>query len=186
MQMSLHSLPIVTPNPAGAGRRGFTLIEIMIVVSIIAIFVGLGLPSFYRMLQKEGMTKAVSDVVEACSHARAEAILGATGVDLVIHPKEGTFEVSKPASLVPINPDAPAPSAAAGGLVFSSKLPKGIEIELLGINFKEMQESEDAKVHFGPNGTSDEFVVILRSDQQEIRKVSLEVITGLAQVEVIR
>jgi hypothetical protein len=41
-------------------------------------------------------------------------------------------------------------------------------------------------VRFHPNSTSDEFTVVLRSDQEEWRKVSLEVTTALADMAVVR
>jgi hypothetical protein len=39
-------------------------------------------------------------------------------------------------------------------------------------------------VRFFPNGTCDEMTLVLRSDKNEWRTISLEVTTGLASVEV--
>jgi hypothetical protein len=53
----------------------------------------------------------------------------------------------------------------------------------LDINLSEYRESEWARVRFFPNGTSDEMTLVLRSEKNEWRKVSLEVTTGLASVD---
>jgi len=51
---------------------------------------------------------------------------------------------------------------------------------MLAVNFVEYKDAGEARVHFYPNGTCDDFTLILRSDQGEWRKISLEVATGLA------
>jgi prepilin-type N-terminal cleavage/methylation domain-containing protein len=144
--------------------RAFTLIEIMIVVAIIGIIMAMGIPSIVRTMRKEGMRKAVSDLVEACSEARATAILSGTKADLVIRPQDGTITGGK----------------------FSATLPENVWIAILGVNFIQFEEAEEARVHFYPNGTSDEFTIVLNSNDSEAQKINLEVITGLANVEVVR
>ena len=52
-------------------RSAFTLMEIMIVVAIIGLIMAMGLPSIIKVLQKEGMRKAVSDLTDVCAAARA-------------------------------------------------------------------------------------------------------------------
>ena len=56
-------------------RGGFTLIEIMIVVGIMGIVMTMGVPLVYNVFRKAPFTKAITDIVEVCSHARARAIL---------------------------------------------------------------------------------------------------------------
>src|SRR4051812_11952074 len=74
--------------------RAFTLIEIMVVVALIAVIVTAAIPSLSGMMHKEGMRKTVSDILETCQSARAEAILKGSKVELVFHPLEGTCEAS--------------------------------------------------------------------------------------------
>lgn len=71
--------------------------------------------------------------------------------------------------------------ASAGS--WSGKLSEQIKIEMLDVNFWPLKDEELAQVKFYPNGTSDEFTIVLNKDGQEWRKISLEVVTGLADVE---
>jgi len=146
-------------------RNAFTLIEVMVVVAVIGIIMAMGIPSIVRTLRKEGMRKAVGDMVDACNAARATAILTGKTSDLVIHPQEGTI---------------------SGGKI-NATLPESISIEILGVNFVELQEAEEARVHFYPNGTADEFTIVLKSNAEDkATKISLEVVTALTDVEVLR
>jgi prepilin-type N-terminal cleavage/methylation domain-containing protein len=171
---------------------GFTLIELMVVIGIMLIIMGMGIPSFVSAMKKEGLRKAVSDVVEGCSHARAQAILRGVPMELVIRAEDGQISV-RPAQLrradeapddvafglVPTAPSAPPQSN------FKANLADDIAVKLLAVNFMDQMELPETHVRFFPNGTSDEFTIILSSIKGE-QKVSLDVITGLADVEVIR
>ncbi len=77
-------------KPRRHNPGGFTLIEIMMVVAIIGLTLTMGIPSFVRVLKKEGMRKAESDLLEACEEARRAAIMNNQTTDLVFHPVEGT------------------------------------------------------------------------------------------------
>ena len=191
--MTLHRSNRLTAGFVSAvspRSSAFTLIEIMIVVGLLAIIVGMGVPSLLSSVRKEGMRKAVSDVVEACNSARASAILTSQPVDLIIRPFEKTINVSAASSPTPSDGDSgpfssgDTPSEDVKG--FSAAFPQGIHIEILGVNFQEMQEAEEAHIRFYPNGTSDEFTIILRSDSNEYRKITLEIVTALPEVEVVR
>jgi type II secretory pathway pseudopilin PulG len=168
------------------------LIEIMAVVGILGIVLAMGAPPFFRMLQKEGMRKAVDGVVDVCSNARALAILRGTPTEVIFHPLERQCQVGTDGSSAPtqtpagenVAPEKPPPQPATG---LSAQLPANIDIEMLDINFLEYNESDMARVRFFPNGTSDEMTLILHSmKNDERRKISLEGTTGLAMVGDVR
>jgi type II secretory pathway pseudopilin PulG len=136
----------------------------MMVVAIIGLTLTMGIPSFVRVLKKEGMRKAESDLVEACQDARRAAIMNNQTTDLVLHPAEGAFEVP--------------------GAFSRTVFPNDIAIELLGVNFIELERAEDAHVHFFPNGTSDEFTIVLRSTSDgAVRVISLDTVTALTVIK---
>src|SRR5689334_18286813 len=76
------------------GRKGFTLLEIMIVVAIIGLVMAMSAPSFVRMNRKEGMQRGLGDFYEACRIARANAIMSGQPTELIIHPKTREFEAT--------------------------------------------------------------------------------------------
>jgi prepilin-type N-terminal cleavage/methylation domain-containing protein len=144
--------------------RGFTLIEIMMVVAIIGLTLTLGIPGFLRSLKKEGMRKAESDLVEACQDARRAAIMNNQTTDLVFHPLDSSFEVP--------------------GSFEKATLPDNVVIEIMGVNFIQVEKAEEARIHFFPNGTSDEFTIVIRSTSDgAVRMIHLDTVTALAIVE---
>jgi prepilin-type N-terminal cleavage/methylation domain-containing protein len=148
----------------GKRFRAFTLIEIMIVVAIMGIIMAMGIPSLVRASRKEGMRKAVSDIVDACSDARADAILNSKTSDMVIRPQDRTISGGK----------------------FTATFDDNISIETLGVNFQELKDAEEAKVHFYSNGTCDEFTIVMQSSDDKGVQIDLEIMTGLADVKTLR
>jgi prepilin-type N-terminal cleavage/methylation domain-containing protein len=152
------------------GRRAFTLIEIMVVVAIIGIIMAAGAPTLYKVFHKEGFRKTVSDIVDVCSAARAEAIMHDKTTEVIFHPQERTCEVS-------------GAVGRGGGWAHSAKLDDGTTIEMLDVNLFECKDADEVGVRFYPNSTCDEMTLILRSADNEWRKISLEITTGLVSVD---
>jgi type II secretory pathway pseudopilin PulG len=165
----------------------------MLVVGILGIVLTMGVPTIYRIYKKEDLRKAVSDIVEVCSNARAQAILRGTTVELHIRPQEGRFYVdaapapSRSPDLPEVEPapvpgPAPVPAPRSG---LAAQIAAGVAFEMVDVNFIEYKDAEDARVRFHPNGTCDELTLVLRSAKNEYRKISLEVTTSLASVDMI-
>lgn len=171
----------LTPHAA----RAFTMIELMVVVGIMGLILAAGIPSLYRMMQKEGMRKVTSEVVEVCGKARAQAILRGAPVDVMFYPLEHRLTISglsapAPRSAEDILDEKPSVAPVAGQ---SALIPEDFSIEMLDINLSEYRESEWARVRFYPNGRSDELTLVLRSPKNEYKKITLEVTTGLASID---
>ncbi len=54
--------------------RGFTLIELLITISIVAILLGVGLPSFVNFIDNNRVTSQANDLVYSFHMARSEAV----------------------------------------------------------------------------------------------------------------
>jgi Tfp pilus assembly protein FimT len=159
----------------------------MIVVGIMAILVTTGVPLVVKAWKKAPMAKALSEFVEVCSQARAQAIMQGKEVDLMLYPQEGRFSVGNSGGTA-VSSGFMQVSIAGGTSPragTSGQFPREIQIELLDINKlrHEFRNDETAKVRFFPNGTCDELTLIILSDQGERREILLEITTGLAMVE---
>lgn len=63
-------------------RRGFTLVELMVVVAIVAVLAAVGVPSFRDMLLNQRLASAARGFNSALNFARMEAIQRAQSVEV--------------------------------------------------------------------------------------------------------
>lgn len=172
--------------------RAFTMLEIMMVVAIIGLMMAMGVPAILKTLHEEPLRKAVNDVMKICRNARAQAILNGQPTTVVFHPRSGEVALT---GIVSTNaPDNFTPPDASSGktagsipgasALNSAQFGDGVIIDMLDVNLTEYRDADEARVHFFPNGTSDEMTLILHYGDQ-YRKITLEVTTALASLEVI-
>ena len=53
---------------------GFTLVEMMVTILVLAVLLGIGVPSFQTMIQRNRLTTVTNDLVGALQFARSEAV----------------------------------------------------------------------------------------------------------------
>jgi prepilin-type N-terminal cleavage/methylation domain-containing protein len=173
------------PSPRHAA---FTLIEIMVVIGILAMVLAMGMPSFIQTIRKDPLRQATSDVVEGCIQARAQAILAGEPSELVIEAGDGRIFVppwkTRGSSDGGESP-ASVPTELASKPQFQGRLDTDIAVTLMDVNLRDKMGADQARVRFYPNGTSDDFTIVVESTAG-VRKISLDCVTGLPDVEVLR
>jgi type IV fimbrial biogenesis protein FimT len=73
---------IISAYKQHIGARGFTLLELMMTLSLAAVIVGIAIPSFNRMSANNRITTQANEVVGAINFARSEAITRNSNVTL--------------------------------------------------------------------------------------------------------
>lgn len=63
-------------------KSGFTLVEVLVTIFILAIVIAIGVPSYQSMIRGSAMSSNSSDILTSFNYARIEAIKRATSVQL--------------------------------------------------------------------------------------------------------
>lgn len=64
----------VPPSPARRAVRGFTLLEMMLAITIAGLILGFGVPAFGQYLRNSAMTSGANDLLGGMYVARSEAV----------------------------------------------------------------------------------------------------------------
>ena len=107
--------------------RGFTLIEMLITVSIVAVLAGMSAAALNRMKSRGTFASATGDFLATLRVARAEAFSRGNSTVVIVDSGAGLWwsieDVNGDFSLASFNPATPAPSPDR--LIYSGQLPAG-------------------------------------------------------------
>lgn len=83
-----------------AMHKGFTLIELMIAITVLGVLLVLGLPSFVEMIQNTQIRTAAEGILDGLQIARSEAVRRNAYTQFVLGPGTGwtVFEINPPTS----------------------------------------------------------------------------------------
>ena len=71
------------PRPAGPAPQGLTLIELMVAVAIVAIALGLGVPSLRDWMIAQRVSSVAAELATDVRYARSESLSGNSGAGIV-------------------------------------------------------------------------------------------------------
>ncbi|PWU08372.1 MAG: hypothetical protein C5B50_29720 [Verrucomicrobia bacterium] len=173
-QHAIRNTPHVSRFTFHVSRpSAFTLIELMIVIGLMALLATISVPAIRGMVRNESMRKAAQDAQEVCQNARARAILGGAMTEVVIHADPPTMEVA-----------GAGPKTDDSGLVAHFELGGDVGVESIKVNGVQYKDADMTRVRFFPNGTCDEFRMVLLRPRDNLRRgIFCEVTTSLATVE---
>lgn len=163
-------------------RRGFTLIEVMVAVAIMAITMTIGIPLAYNALHKNDLARAANDTLEGLKASRDRAILHGVPYEFVIT-AEGQLNVLQakgPGTEGHAAVPAPKPLVDEPEQTFPRKLGDDVKIELIDVNFQDQMEKAETRVRFFPNATCDEFTVVFSVGAKQ-RVITVDIVTGVPE-----
>lgn len=182
------------------GIRGYTLLEMMVVVFVMAIIMGLSVPNLMAKARRDALSQGVHDFVEACQNAREIAILTGQSMQVVLMPESIHVEVApkrdagrwvggeRMATEVPALADG-APKAKRP-TPYHATLGEHVVFDFEGarVNLRKVDMVNDDRLilKFHPNGTCDQFEGILKRPGVGEYQLTTEVTTGWVETTRLR
>lgn len=189
---------LVKAGDGVAARRGFTLLEVILVVAILLMAGALAVPSFIRSFRGAKLRSAARAVVMSHRYARAMAVLKQTDAAILFDGKIGEIEV------VSVKDSAGAErnkfldnrsgtgtqgvaGADAGSASIVSELrrriPEGVRIERVESRTVKQEKDGLYWVRYYSNGMCDDYSVRLTDEHQRRALVKVDPISGKVAVE---
>ena len=189
----------------GVGRGGFTLIEILLVVVIIAIASAVALPSFARSFRGAKLRTSTRLVLGMHRNAQTKAVLGQRYMAILFDARKNTLELveqGKPerkqdvffgelggggaGKMGEVSTGGEAPDAAPGASASAptSQLVRKLEDGVKILSFRGGQEFDDLHyVNYYPNGMCEAYEIEIGDDENHVARIKVDAVTGKAKVE---
>lgn len=171
----------------GAGRRGFTFLELMIVITILLILISVTAARMKSSSQRAALLGSAREIVAACNVARQSAISTQRDVWLKFDVNQDRWRID-----LNVNPDEEDPHAnydtgARYNLEATHTLPP--KISFVGVTTQVMNPGDDSGekyplIVFHPDGTATEATVLLQSARG--RKMTIQVSAATGRPEAYR
>ena len=142
------------------GRRGFSLMEILVVLFLFSLFTALIAPSFSRTLISGRMRASAAEVRSVLMKARMLSVSDGRVRFVVFNMEEGTFRL-----------DAET---------VSRSFPEPIRIGALRVGGEEIID-RSARVRFFPDGTAEEAEISVISGDGGVLRVWIDPLTGIVE-----
>jgi type II secretion system protein H len=145
--------------------EGFTLLELILVVLVVALAVGISYPSFSRGTAAVQLRTSARDVMNTLRYARERAITEQQTFIVSADPESGRFVMTD--------------EVGDGARTYA--LPREVRIERLSLGGEPFREGVFA-VRFLPNGSAAAAEIQLRSASGGVLRVVTDTVTGGARI----
>lgn len=142
-----------------AGKEGFTLFELIVVLALAGIFVALVLPSFSGTLESARLRAGAADIRTTLSRARTLAAFEGREKAVMFDLERGVYGIPGETGI---------------------RLPEGVSILAARVG-ETVTEEESTRVRFFPDGSAEEAEVVVVSDGGGRLRVTVDPLTGVAE-----
>jgi len=160
------------------GTGGFTLVELLVVMIVMAVLSGAILPSVVNAVQRTGLRSASARVLDLLGFAHAAAIGRRMPVTVLIDTQQRACRVRARRPTLPWMTDAE--QAGTELTLVALQLPEGISVSVLKDASGAVGELSDDAITFAPDGTAEDAVIELSDDDGNVRTIQLLAATGAA------
>jgi len=161
-------------NDAQRIPRGFTLLELAVVVTILGVLLVVALPSMRGLQSLNRLATAASDVAAVLRYARGRAVFGERGVVVWLDVRDGWFKLD----LQMTDQDLLTRHRRGERLRFPEervrRLPNEIEFSDVFVWSEQVDEQGRVMVEFFPNGSATPALLVLKN-RKTGRQMTLEV-----------
>ena len=140
----------ITPVPTRPNRlRGFTLIELMVTIAVLAILLAVAVPSFKQSMMNARVSSQTNEFIASLKEARSEAARRGVSVGVRANSEDGTFAGGWK---VLVGDGATPPDESTVIVRVSEALPSGIALVRTTADFTEYTEDDAGYVTFTARG----------------------------------
>ncbi len=155
---------ILTPGSEARSNQGFSLLELMVILMVVALAVGIVMPSFSRGLRTLELQTAGRDLITHMRHARSQAIARQKVFRIVLVQEE----------------DEGVPDSYIFADEFEQEIKKVFLPE--GVSVETEEQEFPVRISFYANGRSSGALFTLRRETGRPMRIRVDPITGFPRV----
>ena len=153
-----------TPGSEARSKQGFSLLELMVILILVALAMGVVMPSFSRGLRALELETAGRDLITHMRHARSQAIARQKVFRIILVQEEGE--------------DVP------DSYIFANEFEQEIRKVFLpeGVSVETEEQEFPVRINFYANGRSSGALFTLKRETGRPMKIRVDPITGFPKV----